>query len=141
MNVSDIMTKDVETISVEESLLDAAQKMKKADVGAIPVTNPEGAVIGMITDRDIITRSVAEGADPRGMRVGEAMTSDPVTCRPDCPLRDAAETMRSRQIRRLIVTQEHDTHVVGILSLGDIAARGHEEQLAGAVTEGVSQPA
>lgn len=141
MNVYDIMTKDVETVTAEESLLDAAQKMRNADAGALPVTKPDGTVIGILTDRDIVMRSIAEGSDPREMRVGEVMTADLVTCRPDCPLDAAAETMRNKQMRRLVVTEEHNKHVAGIISLGDIATRGHEQQLVGSVTEGVSQPA
>jgi len=88
----------------------------------------------MLTDRDIVVRAVADGADPKSVKVGEAMTPDPATCRPDCPI-DDDETMRDKQIRRLVVTQEHNRNVLGIISLGDIAARGHERELVGAATE------
>jgi CBS domain-containing protein len=140
MNVCDIMTKDVETVSAEDSLFDAAQKMKDADAGALPVAAEDGTVVGMLTDRDIVLRAVSEGADAKAMRVGQAMTADVVTCRPDCPLDAAANTMRDRQIRRLVITQEHNRNVVGIVSLGDIAVRAHQSKLVGAATEGVCQP-
>jgi CBS domain-containing protein len=114
--------------------------MKSADAGALPVTEQDGSVVGVLTDRDIVVRAVAERADPKSMRVGEAMTRDVVTCRPDCPLDAAANTMRDQQIRRLVVTEEHDKNVVGIVSLGDLAVRTEEAELVGATTEGVSQP-
>jgi len=141
MNVNDIMSKDVEIASAEDTLFDAAQKMRHADAGVLPITAQDGTVIGMLTDRDIVLRAVAGGGDPKTMRVGDVMTADPVTCRPDCPLDDAVNTMRDRQIRRLLVTQEHNKNVIGIISLGDIAARAHERELVGAATEDVCQPA
>ena len=140
MQVSEIMTKDVQTASTAESLFEAAQKMRTADTGALPVTGPDGSVLGILTDRDIVLRAVAAGADIRTTNVDEAMTRDPVTCRPDCPIEAAADTMRSRQIRRLVVTQDHNKHVVGIVSLGDLAARAKERSRVGAATEGLCQP-
>jgi len=140
MNVCDIMTKDVETVGAEDSLFDAAQKMKGADAGALPVTGQDGSVVGVLTDRDIVLRATAKGADPKTMRVGEAMTRGVVTCRPDCPVDAAANTMRDRQIRRLVVTEEHDKNVVGVVSLGDIAVRTEEAELVSAATEGVCRP-
>jgi CBS domain-containing protein len=140
MNVCDIMTREVEIVCAESSLFDAAQKMKQADAGALPVTAEDGTVVGVLTDRDLVVRAISEGADPKTMRVEEAMTRDVVTCRPDCPVDAAATTMRERQIRRLVVTEEHNKNVVGIISLGDIAVRSHEQELVGTATEGVCQP-
>lgn len=141
MQVHEIMTRDVETITPEESLHDAAEKMRCADSGVIPVVTPDGTVVGMLTDRDIVVRAIADGKDPHGVRVGEAMTADPVTCRPDCPVDAAANTMRERKIRRLLITEEHNKNVVGIVSLGDIAARAHETELVGQATECIAQAA
>jgi CBS domain-containing protein len=140
MNVCDIMTKDVEAVAPEESLFDAAEKMRTADTGALPVTSDDGTVLGVLTDRDIVLRAVAEGTDPKLVRVGDVMTPGAVTCRPDCPVNAAVDTMRDKQIRRLVVTEEDDTKVIGMLSLGDIAVRTEEAQLVGAATEGVCQP-
>ena len=137
MNVSEIMTPHVTCISPDDNLLNAARWMKDADTGALPVTSPDGEVLGMLTDRDIVVRVLAEGADLQSLHVGEVMTQNPITCRPDCPVDDAASTMRQRQIRRLIITEGHNRHVLGMLSLGDIAARAHERELVGQAEEGI----
>ncbi|MBN2292217.1 MAG: CBS domain-containing protein [Pirellulales bacterium] len=137
MNVSDIMSKDVQTISTDASILDAAQKMKSVDAGVLPVVTGDGVVVGIITDRDIVLRAVAQGADSTQMRASEAMSPDPVTCRPDCPIDAAANTMRDQKIRRLIITEDLNKNVVGIVSLGDIAVRAKEMELVGAATEGL----
>jgi CBS domain-containing protein len=140
MQVQDIMTPVVEMISSEENLHDAAGKMRNADVGALPVVTADGTVVGMLTDRDIVIRAIAEGRDPKAVCAGDVMTADPVTCRPDCPLEAAADTMRDRRICRLLVTEEHDRNVMGVVSLGDIAARAHETALAGEISEVVAHP-
>ncbi len=141
MQVQEIMTRDVETITPDESLFDAAQKMRCVDAGAIPVVTADGSVVGMLTDRDIVVRAIADGKNPKEVRVGDAMTADPVACRPDRPLDAAANTMRDRRIRRLLVTEEHNKNVVGIISLGDVAARAHETELVGEAAEAIAQPA
>ena len=141
MQVRDLMTRSVETVRKDDSLQEAAGKMKDADAGILPVTNEEGDVIGVLTDRDIVVRVVAEGWNPQELHVSEIMSHDVVTCRPDCPIEDAVNTMRERQIRRLVVTEDHLKNTVGVVSLGDIAARGHEPQLVGAATEEICQPA
>jgi CBS domain-containing protein len=140
MNVCDVMTNEVETISAEDTLFLASQKMKRVDSGVLPVTTEDGAVVGVLSDRDLVVRAIAEGSDPKTTSVEDAMTREVVTCRPDCPVEDAASAMRLRQIRRLIVTKEHNQDVIGIVSLGDIAVRGDENELVGGATEGVCQP-
>jgi CBS domain-containing protein len=141
MQVRDLMTISVETVLENASLQEAAEKMKDADAGIIPVTNGDGQVVGVLTDRDIVTRAVAQGRNPQELHASEIMSSDVVTCRPDCPVEDAVNTMRDRQIRRLVVTEEHRNSTVGIVSLGDIATRTHETQLVGAAIEGICEPA
>ncbi len=140
MNVNEIMTPQATCAAAGDSLLDAARRMKDADVGVLPVTSPDGTVLGLLTDRDIVVRALAESDDLTGVRVDDVMTPNPVTCRSDCPVDDAASTMRQRQIRRLIVTEEHNRTVLGIVSLGDIAARAHETELVGQATEGICHP-
>jgi CBS domain-containing protein len=140
MQVRDLMTISVETVRENASLQEAAEKMKDADAGIIPVTNGEGQVVGVLTDRDIVMRAVAQGRNPQELHVSEVMSSDVVTCRPDCPVEDAVNTMRDRQIRRLVVTEEHRKNTVGIVSLGDIATRTQETQLVGVATEGICEP-
>jgi CBS domain-containing protein len=140
MQVRDLMTISVETVRENASLQEAAEKMKDADAGIIPVTNGEGQVVGVLTDRDIVMRAVAQGRNPQELHVSEVMSSDVVTCRPDCPVEDAVNTMRDRQIRRLVVTEERRKNTVGIVSLGDIATRTQETQLVGVATEGICEP-
>ncbi|NLX06591.1 MAG: CBS domain-containing protein, partial [Phycisphaerae bacterium] len=93
-----------------------------------------------ITDRDITIRVTAEGLDPTTTSVSEAMTEGVVHCREDESIERAAELMEERQIRRLVVVDE-DNRPVGIVSLGDLAVRVHDDRLTGEVTERVSEPA
>ena len=140
MNVSEVMTKQVECLQENETLYNAAVKMRVADTGVLPVTTADGRIQGILTDRDIVTRAVAEGKDPRLTSAAAVMTKDPVTCRADCSIERAVELMQAKQIRRLVITEQDNRHVVGILSLGDIAVRGHESQLVSEATEVVCQP-
>ena len=140
MQVQDLMTKCVQTVSESDRLQEAAGKMKDSDAGIIPVTDGGGQVIGVVTDRDIVVRAIAQGKNPQELHVSDVMSCEVVTCRPDCPIEDAVSTMRERQIRRLVVTEEHLRNTVGVVSLGDIAARGHQPQLVGAATEQICQP-
>jgi len=82
MQVQDLMTQCVETVRENDSLRDAAWKMKDADAGFIPVTNGDGQVVGVLTDRDIVMRAVAQGTTPKELRVSDVMSSDVVTCQP-----------------------------------------------------------
>lgn len=140
MNINDVMTKQVECLQGNETVHNAALKMREVDTGVLPVTAADGKIQGILTDRDIVTRTIAEGADPSQMSVAEAMSTDPVTCRPDCSVDQALELMRDNQIRRLVITDSENGNVVGIVSLGDIAVRTDEAELVSAATEGVCQP-
>ena len=140
VNINDVMTKQVECLQGNETVHNAALKMREVDTGVLPVTAADGKIQGILTDRDIVTRTIAEGADPSQMSVAEAMSTDPVTCRPDCSVDQALELMRDNQIRRLVITDSENGNVVGIVSLGDIAVRTDEAELVSAATEGVCQP-
>ena len=118
MKIADIMTRNVEFIDPDATVQDAAAMMGELDVGGIPVGTAE-RLDGIITDRDILFRVVAEGQDPTRMRVIAAATQRVLTCRPDDPLSTALDLMASHNIRRLAVT-ENDT-VVGWLTLSDLA--------------------
>lgn len=132
------MTRNVEYTSPEAVLQVAALKMKELDVGVLPVCD-EGRLVGMITDRDITLRSVSDGRDPRTDRVRDAMTADVIFCFANQDVSVVAELMRDKQVRRLPVLDE-DNRLVGILSLGDLAQQGGNEQLSGRVLEGISEP-
>ena len=118
MKVSEAMTAQVTTAQPTDSIQSVAQIMKSIDTGAVPVFE-SGKVVGMVTDRDIVLRAVAEGrsfADP----VSDVMTDEVQSCRADDNLADAAAQMANHQLRRLIVTDDSG-RMAGILSLGDIA--------------------
>ncbi len=139
MQVKEIMTSTVETIDSQASLEEAAKKMKSLEVGALPVWE-EGQLTGMITDRDIATRAVAEQKNPSQTSVKEIMTSDVCCCFEDDDIKKAAMMMEERSIHRLlVVNSENDP--VGFISLSDIAVKSHDEHLAYEVLERISEPA
>jgi uncharacterized protein (DUF2267 family)/CBS domain-containing protein len=135
--IKDIETHHPETISPGASLLEAAQKMKKLDVGMLPVCDGE-QLVGMLTDRDIAIRATAEGRDPRATTVQDIMSADVVSCYEDQDLAEAARVMEERQIRRVPV-KDRSQRLVGIISLGDLAVRNRNDRLAGEVLERVSE--
>ena len=118
MIVSDAMTAQVVTAKPTDTIKKVANIMKEIDTGVVPVSD-NGKVVGMITDRDIVLRIVAEGGDLNGP-VTAAMSEDVQTCREDDNLADAAALMGKHQLRRLPVLSDAG-RLVGILSLGDIA--------------------
>jgi len=138
MQIKDVMTRGVEVVRPDETLQQAARKMKSIDVGPLPVCDGD-RLVGMITDRDIIVRATAEGRDPKTTPVKEAMTPGVVYVFEDQDIEEAALLMRQRQIRRLVVL-DNNKRLVGILSLGDLAEDSGDDQLSGDVLEGVSEP-
>ncbi|HEX2973205.1 MAG TPA: CBS domain-containing protein [Tepidisphaeraceae bacterium] len=132
------MTRNLEEITPDTTLKDAAQKMKSRDVGALPVCQAD-KIVGIVTDRDITVRAVAEGRDPQQTSVAEAMTPDLIYCFEDEDVQKAAKLMEERQIRRLLVL-DHNQRAVGIVSLGDLAIRGQDNRLSGEVVERISEP-
>ena len=138
MLLKDIMTRSVEEIPPQASLRDAAQRMKSLDVGALPVCE-NNQLVGMVTDRDIAVRAVADGRDPSETTVLDAMTPGAVWCFEDDDVKDAARIMEQKQIRRLVVL-DRNKHAVGIVSLGDIATRLSNEKLSGEILNEVSEP-
>lgn len=139
MKVSEIMTTDFEMIDSTKSLLDAAQKMKSLDVGFLPIR--EGTrLIGLITDRDIVIRGLAEGLDPESTQVKDIISSDIIYCYNDDTVEDAGQLMEDNQVRRLIVV-DHEQTPVGIVSLGDLAVKAGQDRLSGEVLERISEPA
>jgi CBS domain-containing protein len=121
MKIKDILTPEPQSISPDATLAEAGAKMKKLDVGILLVCKNE-RVIGALTDRDIVVRAIAEGFDPKTIRVSEVMSSDIFYCFADQDIQDAVEIMATGQIRRLPVL-DRDKRLVGIVSLGDLAVR------------------
>jgi CBS domain-containing protein len=136
MKVKEISTPDPECISPVATLSEAARKMRLLDVGILLVREQE-RLVGTVTDRDITVRAVAEGLDPKVARVRQVMTRGVVCCYEDRTVEEAARLMEDRQIRRLPVVDE-EKHLVGIVSITDLAIRAHNESLAGQVLECVA---
>ena len=138
MQLREVMTPHIEEITPQANLQEAAQKMKSLDVGSLPVCEND-RLIGMLTDRDIAVRAVAEGCDPKQTCVRDAMTAGAIFCYEDDDIREAARIMEDKQIRRLPVFNRQG-RAVGMVSLGDIATRIGDDHLSGDVLQQVSQP-
>lgn len=139
MKVKEIMTRGVEVVRPDQTVQEAASKMRALDVGPIPVVEGNKPV-GIVTDRDIAIRAVAAGRDPRTTPVREIMTSGVVTCSEEDEVKDVARLMKDRQIRRVVVTAAGGQQVTGIVSLGDVAVDTSDEKMSGRVLEEVSKP-
>jgi CBS domain-containing protein len=138
MKLKDIMTKEVEIVHPDDSLKEAAQKMRVRDIGFLPVCDGD-RVLGVVTDRDIILRSTAEGTDPN-TRIGkEYITSPVIYCFDDQDVEDAAKLMEDHQVRRVLVLNRDNNRLAGVVSLGDIATTGTRKTSA-EVLESVSEP-
>jgi CBS domain-containing protein len=135
-NVRTAMTENPRAMQTSESVVDAARLMRDEHVGSLPVVE-DGELVGMITDRDIATRVVAEGAAVETTQVGSVYSPDPVSIPPDADLDEALRLMARHQIRRLPVVE--GTRLVGILSQADIA-REEEEKTTGGLVEAISEP-
>jgi CBS domain-containing protein len=123
--VQQVMVRDVETVPSSATLAEAAQLMRDRNVGILPIVE-EGAVAGVVTDRDLVVRALAEGANPTLTVVGEVASVDPLFARPDTPVDRAMEVMAAYQVGRLPVV-DYDNRLVGIVTLSSLALRSHEE--------------
>ena len=138
MLVTDVMTRGAECIGPTNSLQAAAQKMRNLNVGVLPICDND-LLVGMITDRDITVRAVADGLDIRLTTVKDVMTPDVVYCFDDQDVQEAANLMQEQQVRRLVVLNR-DKRLIGIVSLGDLAVETGDENMAGKTLEEVSLP-
>ncbi len=121
--VGEIMTRNVELTAPDETLQDAARKMRLRDVGFLPICDGQ-RLVGTLSDRDIAVRAVAEGLDPRSTPVRDLATQKLVWCFEDEDIGKAAHKMQSEQVRRLMVIDRKNRQLVGVVSLGDLAANG-----------------
>jgi CBS domain-containing protein len=131
----DIMTGSVECIGENETLEQAARKMKDLDVGSLPICGEDNRLKGMITDRDIVVKCLADGGDPRTATAGQYAQGKPVTIGADDTIEEAIRTMQDHQVRRLPVIDGHD--LVGVISQADIA-RNYPEDRVGELVEFIS---
>lgn len=116
--VSQAMHRGVEHLPPDAPIAALAQSMKARDIGIIPILEDK-KLVGVVTDRDIVLRGLADGADPSGMKARDLMSTDVVCCSPDEPLSKAAKRMAKAQVRRLPVVNNGE--LVGMLSVGDIS--------------------
>lgn len=131
----DVMTQNAECVGENESVLDAARKLAELDVGAMPICGEDNRLKGMLTDRDIVVKVLAQGKDPAGTRAGELGEGKPVTIGADDSIDVALQTMAEHQVRRLPVIDGHD--LVGIVSQADIA-RNLDDKQTGELVEAIS---
>jgi len=136
MKISEVMTRDVQTVRPDQPVQQAATFMLDADAGSIPVSDG-GRLVGMITDRDIAVRGVAKGYGP-DTQVRDLMTADVICVREDDDVDDVASKMSEAQVRRLPVIDSQE-QLCGIVSLGDLS-READVDCASKALEGVSEP-
>jgi CBS domain-containing protein len=134
----DIMTKDVTACSPESSIREVAEKMEDENVGSIPVVE-NGRLIGIVTDRDIVCRILAEGKNTRTTTAREAMTDDIVTCTPDELIMEVIRKMSEHQIRRIPICDPNG-RLRGIISIGDIALEAERDRDIACALEKISEP-
>lgn len=152
MKLESVMTRNPKCVRKDDTVLTAVRIMRDLNVGAVPVCEgferPEdGARVvtrkleGIITDRDIIIRCIAEGLDPDHVKCQDYMTDDVVTATPDMHADTAAELMARHKIRRLCVVERGGSEIVGIVTLGDLATHNQSDRAAGEALERISSPA
>ena len=135
MNVSEIMTPNPRTLELSDTIQDAARIMRDEDTGAVPVCE-DGRVVGMVTDRDIVIRAIADADYEATM--DDIITDDVVTITADMSTTAAAELMGEHQIRRLPVV-DADENIIGIVSLGDLAVKDGRDARTGDTLQSISE--
>jgi CBS domain-containing protein len=138
MDIKDVMTTDVSFVEPTTPILEIARKMRDHDIGSTPVVEDE-RLVGMVTDRDIVVRIIAEGGDVRTKTARDAMSPRVLYCFADESVEAVLENMGDQQIRRLPVVNR-DKRLVGVVSLGDLALSG-KSKAAGEALQEISQPA
>lgn len=136
-HVRDVMTANPECVSEKDSIRDVARIMKDQDTGVVPVVDGR-RIIGLITDRDIVVRGLAEGKNLENVRVNEIMTKSVRSVREDASVNEALELMSNAEIRRVAVVNSND-ELVGIVSLGDIASQTNQDGKVGKAVEQISE--
>ena len=137
---SDVMTKDVVTCTPQTTITEVAQLMKNEDIGPVLIVdnNDSKTLVGIITDRDIVLKVIADGQDARTTRVEAAMSKKLVTCRPDDNVDTAMKSMAQFQLRRIPVVGEN-MKLLGIISQADLATRVDEPEKTGEVVREISE--
>ena len=136
-HIRDVMTPNPECVSEKDSIRDVARIMKDQDTGVVPVVDGK-RIIGLITDRDIVVRGLAEGKNLENVRVNELMTKSVRSVREDASVDEVLSMMGNAEIRRVPVVNGND-ELVGIVSLGDIASQGNKDGKVGKAVEDISE--
>jgi len=139
MTCAEVMTPSPTACNPQHTAIDAAELMRREDCGLLPVISEDGKkLIGVLTDRDIVLKVVAEGRDPRSTAVSEVMTTDIVTCLPQESVEMAMEQMATRRVRRIPIV-DRDGSLVGILAQADVATRIANPQETGQIVQAISE--
>jgi CBS domain-containing protein len=136
-HVRDVMTPNPECVSERDSIRDVARIMKEQDTGVVPVVDGK-KIIGLITDRDIVVRGIAEGRDVSNVTVNEIMTKSVRSVKEDTPLSEVLDLMSNAEVRRVPVVNGNN-ELVGIVSLGDIATNTNQDGRVGKAVENISE--
>ena len=138
--VKEIMTSDPVCCIPQDSVTDVARLMKREDVGSVPVVKDRksGKLSGIVTDRDLVMKVLAESRDPNSIEVEAVMTRTPVTCREDEDLESCLDAMEKHQIRRMPIV-DGGGRIVGIIAQADIATRGGEPEKTAELVEEISE--
>ena len=138
---NDVMTMDPTCCLASDPISRAAEIMKSEDVGSVPVVDDTSTkhLVGILTDRDIVVQIIAAGKDAKNARVEEAMTRNPVTCKPEEDIQNAFDRMSQHQVRRIPVVDGRD-RVVGIIAQADLATRLDRPEKFEKAIENISQP-
>jgi CBS domain-containing protein len=132
MSIQDVMTRNPATLPMDATVTDAARMMRDQAIGDVLVCRDDGTLCGVLTDRDITVRMVAEGLDPDKTDIGSICTGEPITLSQDSTVDDAISTMRTRAIRRIPVVE--DEKPIGVVSLGDLAVKRDRESALGQIS-------
>lgn len=135
-SVKDIMSTDVSFCSPEDTVIEAAKRMKEINVGAIPICSSNRELLGMVTDRDIVIRAVADGTIDN-VKVQQVMSNELISVEPGTPVQEASDLMAKHQIRRLPVVERGE--LTGIIALGDLALEDKSNEAAGRALEEISE--
>jgi CBS domain-containing protein len=136
--VRDVMTANPSSVRDSDSIRDVARIMKEQDTGVVPVCDGAKKIIGMVTDRDIVVRLIADGKDPMNARVTDVMTKSVRKVQEDATVDDVLSLMSSSEIRRVPVVNRND-ELVGIVSIGDISTQTNQDGKVGQAIEDISQ--
>jgi CBS domain-containing protein len=139
MQIHEIMTQTVESAHPSLPILKAAEKMRDLDIGFLPICEND-KLVGTVTDRDITIKSVAQGRDPRVAPVSEIMRPEVFFCCEDDDVYDVAQQMQEKEVRRMVILSR-DRRLVGVVSLGDIAAMLMEKEVAGETLSQIAEAA